>query len=291
MHGAKGGVGASLLACQVAVRAASRGSAALIDLDVTGGSTSALLGLEERGSLLSLIGMGDGGDGATSQRQYSNGATSQRQYPNGATLQQSSNGATSQRRFAHEVEVGAVARMHRSGLALLAAEPFDRDADRLDGRAVRELLAFLRSRFGVLVVDVPAGVDDRGVSALAVADVVLLVVTPEVPCVVSARRLVDALSLHRFPLERVGVLVNMLDVEGGVAPERIARALSLRLAGAVPFDREVVRAAVDGGWEHGGVLAPGIVHDAVAAAAEAVLPAEGRAAGGEWLAVGAGAAR
>lgn len=252
VHGAKGGVGASLLACQIALTAAARGSAALVDLDVTGGSTSALLGLEERGSMLSLLPDEDGG----------------------------------------RAEVAAVARRHRSGLALLAAEPFDPAARRLDGRAVRRLLDELRGVFDVLVVDVPAGVDDRGVGALTAADVALLVVTPEVPCVLAGRRLVEALARHRFRLERLGVLVNMLDADAAVAGEQVALALSLRLAGVVPFDRATVRALVECSLERGGVMAPGRVGAAVAAVANRVLPpGRRRDDGSEALVLAAGAAR
>jgi pilus assembly protein CpaE len=224
VHGAKGGVGASLLASQVALAAAGRARTALVDLDVSGGTCSALLGVEERGSMLSLLGHGVG-----------------------------------------RGEVAAVARRHPSGLALLAAEPFDAAAGLLDGAAVRRLLELARRCFDVVVVDVPARLDDRGVAALAAADKALLVVTPEVPCVVAARRLVDALAWRDFPLARLGVVVNMLEEAEGVTPEQIAAAISLRLTGTIPFAPKPVRQSINSAREHNGSLEPGTAHTAIAA--------------------------
>jgi pilus assembly protein CpaE len=169
-------------------------------------------------------------------------------------------------------EVAAAARWHPSGLALLAAEPFDTASGRLDGAAVARLLGLVRDCFDVVIVDVPARLDDRGAAALATADAALLVTTPEVPCVVAARRLVDALAWRHFSLARMGVVVNMLVESEGVTPERIASAICMPLAGTIPFDPEAVRRTVNSAREHGGALRPGKVHTALAAISARVLP-------------------
>lgn len=210
----KGGVGTSFLATRIALALAADRTrrVTLVDLDVTGGDCAVLLGLGAGppGSVLSLLGLCRGPGDVF-----------------GAALE-------------------TVALAHPSGLRLLAAAPLDEAARGFGAAETRRLLGALRAHGDVLVADVRAGVDERSVGALTAADHVLLVTTPEAPCVRGARRLVEALARHRFPLGRVSIVHNMAgpaDLAGGA---RVAAALHLPLSGSVPFAPKVVRGLVNG---------------------------------------------
>jgi Flp pilus assembly CpaE family ATPase len=209
VHSPKGGVGVSFIASRLALVFAARGPGrtALVDLDVSGGDAGTLTGVTLERSVLELLDLGP--------RQAVAG-------------------------------VERLAARHPSGLRVLAPAPFDPAAAALDGRGVSRLVGILRAAYHTIVLDLPASVDDRTVSALWTADQVLLVTTPEATCVRRARRLVEALSANRFPLQRVAVLHNMDDPGSGVDADAVSAALALPLAGRIPFSRPAVRDAVNG---------------------------------------------
>jgi Flp pilus assembly CpaE family ATPase len=83
------------------------------------------------------------------------------------------------------------------------AAPVDVDAPELFG----SLLDALAPRFDHVVVDTPSSLDDTVLAAVAAADLVVLVVTPEIACLGGARRALDRLASENSSTS-LSVVVN-----------------------------------------------------------------------------------
>lgn len=206
VHSPKGGVGTSLLASRLACAAAAHSQlhTVFVDLNPAGGDGPAMLGVSSTRSVLELL---------TAPAD------------------------------AHRPSTAQLAEVTPAGLEVLAPTPFDPAADGLAGPMVEPLLDQLRAAYDLVVIDVPARVDDWTVSLIAAADRTLLVSVPERPCLQQIQQLLDALRAHHYSLDHLGLLHNMDDGKG--AASSLAQQLDLPLAGAIPYAPSAARAAVN----------------------------------------------
>ncbi|WP_423835823.1 AAA family ATPase [Streptomyces endophytica] len=136
--GAKGGVGTTVAAVQLALAARAAGrSVALVDLDLQSGDVASYLDVQFRRSIVDLAGIQD-----LSVR----------------VLQDA----------VHD---------HHTGLALLLAPEEGERGEEVDDRAARQILGALRSRYEVVVVDCGSQMQSANAAAVELADVALLVTT------------------------------------------------------------------------------------------------------------------
>lgn len=99
--------------------------------------------------------------------------------------------------------------VHASGLHLLLAPPEIRDTELVSPEAVRRILAQLRTLYHLVIVDTGSAVTTTQAAVVESADVTLQVVTADVPALRAARRQVVAWqSLGVASAESVRVVVN-----------------------------------------------------------------------------------
>ncbi len=97
-------------------------------------------------------------------------------------------------------------------------------AERLSGTQVATILAGLRQRHDVVVVDAGAVVTEASAAAVELADEVYVVTTPDVPALRGTRRLVELwerLALRKE--EAVHAIINRTDKRSDIQPETAAR--------------------------------------------------------------------
>jgi Flp pilus assembly CpaE family ATPase len=128
---------------------------------------------------------------------------------------------------------------HARGFSVLLAppEPLSDDVPRGLHRAATALLTLSHD---VVVLHAPRCLDDASRSGLAMADDVLLVVSPDLFSLFSARRAISSTGLRPGD-GRCHVVVNAV-ARGGDAAALVERVLGARPAAAVRFDASVSRA-------------------------------------------------
>ncbi|MGL5863859.1 MAG: AAA family ATPase [Phycicoccus sp.] len=154
--GGKGGVGASTVACHLAVDVARTLPAlevCLVDLDLEKGDIPALLDIRSRTSLADLAGVADD-------------------------------------LSADAVEGSLVP--HVSGVDVLLAPTDVRDVAVITPAALRIVVGALRARYDLLLVDLGSHATPAQATVVELCDEVVVVVTPDVPAVRGLRRLVTA---------------------------------------------------------------------------------------------------
>jgi pilus assembly protein CpaE len=98
-----------------------------------------------------------------------------------------------------------------SGLDVLLAPPRMEEADLVMTADVQRAQHLLRQMFDLVVIDVPAVMDERTLSMLDDADVVLDVTTPRHGAVRKTQRCHAVLSAAGFPMHKVLTVVNHAD--------------------------------------------------------------------------------
>ncbi|MEU3658279.1 AAA family ATPase [Streptomyces sp. NPDC032940] len=213
VSGAKGGVGATLTAVQLALAAQASGRAtALVDLDLQAGDVASYLDVQFRRSVADLAAIND---------------------------------------ISPRVLADAVFR-HDTGLALLLAPAEGERGEEVTDRAARQVVSALRSRYEVVVIDCGAQLGGAGAAAVEMADTALLVTTPDVIAVRGAKRAVrmwDRLQIRKA--EETTVVVNRHTRSAEIQPALVRKITGTAVAATtVPAGFKELQGALDSGRIH-----------------------------------------
>ncbi|MFE5244320.1 MULTISPECIES: AAA family ATPase [unclassified Streptomyces] len=211
--GAKGGVGATVTAVQIALAAQTSGNTvALVDLDLQTGDIASYLDVQFRRSIVDLAAISD-----ISPRVLSDAV------------------------FTHD-----------TGMALLLAPGEGERGEEVSDRSARQIVSALRSRYEVVVIDCGSQMQGANAAAVEMADIALLVTTPDVVAVRGAKRIVrmwDRLQIRKA--EETVTVVNRFNRSTEIQPPLIQKITGTRMAGtAVPANFKELQGAVDAGRMH-----------------------------------------
>jgi pilus assembly protein CpaE len=211
--GAKGGVGTTTIALNLAMEAVADGAQAssvcLVDFDLQGGDVVNFLDLQHRRSVIDLLEVAE---------DLSSRHLEEALYP------------------------------HPTGLHLLLAPEEGEQAEDVSGAHARQILGAIRGRFDVVIVDVGTVVTEGGAVATELADAVLLVTTPDVPAMRSANRLLQLWERLDIRKDGVEILVNRASKMSDVQPDLVERVVAApRVPIAVPADYKGLQPAVNSG--------------------------------------------
>jgi pilus assembly protein CpaE len=136
---------------------------------------------------------------------------------------------------------------HSSGIEVLVAPEYSEASGPGDAAPLKTLLAWLRGPFDYAVVDAPLFPGEHALAALSVADMALLITTPDVLSVRRARLFFEAAAslecLPAFPL----IVLNRHDRKSGVTTKDIEKALKRKVCTQMPNDYELVMHSVNDG--------------------------------------------
>ncbi|MGW6978675.1 AAA family ATPase [Streptomyces sp. NPDC054932] len=208
--GAKGGVGTTFTAVQFALAAAASGRrTALVDLDLQAGDVGSYLDVQFRRSVADLAGIQDISPRVLQDAVYDDA----------------------------------------SGLALLLAPADGERGEEVDDRAARHIVGALRSRYELVVIDCGTQVTGANAAAVEMADVAVLVTTPDVVAVRAAKRMVrmwERLQVRKA--EDTAVVVNRWSKHTEIQPALIEKITKTRATRTpVPAAFKELQAVVDAG--------------------------------------------
>lgn len=208
--GAKGGVGATVTAVQLALAARASGhDVALVDLDLQSGDVASYLDVQFRRSIADLAGISDINPRVLQDAVY----------------------------------------IHDSGVGLLLAPAEGERGEEVTDRVTRQVLSALRSRHDVVVVDCGAQMNSATAAAVEMADRALLLVTPDVVAVRAAKRMVrmwDRLQIRKA--EETTTVVNRFARGTEIQPSLVERVTGTKVARTpVPAAFKELQSVVDAG--------------------------------------------
>lgn len=188
VFGAKGGVGKTTIAVNLAIALARDGKTqvALMDGDFFFGDVGVHLNLSPSRSIVDLLEHVDDLD---------------------------------------EIVLNRVLIRHESGVRVLLAPYHPEQAEQIGEEHVRKILRALAAAFDCLVVDCQASYDDLTLTILEQADQIMLVLTPEIGPVKNTSVFFDLAAKIGIEQSRIQLVLNRADSEVGIAPSEIERAL------------------------------------------------------------------
>ncbi|RKN07626.1 AAA family ATPase [Streptomyces radicis] len=213
VSGAKGGVGATLIATQLALAAQTSGAfergAILVDLDLLCGDVGSYFDVQFRRSVADLAGIAD---------------------------------------IAPQVLAEAVF-SHETGLSMLIAPAEGERGEDVSEATARQLLGAVRARYDIVVVDCGSHMNSANAAAVETADVALLVTTPDVIAVRAVNRMVrmwDRLRIRKAA--DTLTVVNRLARNSAIQPQLISRITGTQVArNVVPAGFKELQEAQDAG--------------------------------------------
>ncbi|GAA3842808.1 AAA family ATPase [Streptomyces phyllanthi] len=208
--GAKGGVGATVTAVQLALAARASGrTVALLDLDLQSGDVASYLDVQFRRSVADLAGIAD---------------------INPRVLQEAV--------YAHD-----------SGLSLLLAPAEGERGEEVTDRVARQVLGALRARHDMVIVDCGSQMNAATAAVVEMADQALLLVTPDVIAVRAAKRMVrlwDRLQIRKA--EETLTVVNRHSRNTEIQPSLVEKVTGTKVTRtSVPAAFKELQSVVDAG--------------------------------------------
>ena len=200
VYGAKGGVGKTTVAANLAVALSRQAgqSTILLDADDTFGDVASALGLAPEWTVADALRDLDQGDGD---------------------------------------RLKEFVAYHDSGLAVLSgpANPFDWPAGA--GERLQRLLEKVARQHDAVLVDTASTLSEVSQSVLEAASLILWVTTPEYASVRDSIRALEAFRTLRLPEDRVRIVLNAAFPEVEVRPSSIEEALGRQIFWTIPYDK------------------------------------------------------
>ncbi|MGH2570586.1 MAG: AAA family ATPase [bacterium] len=206
---AKGGVGASCLATNLALSLQSRPGAkvVLVDFNLQVGDLALMLDMTPRHSYAHALGDGD----------------------------------------LDEVKVRTILSHHSSGLGLLTMADRPEESNLVRREHVGVLLDLLRGMFEHIIVDLGRHIDERTIELLDRSDLVLLLTALDVPTIRNTRSYLDLFRRLEISAERTRLVVNRVQDGRRITNRDLVRTVGQEIFFGLPNDFVAASAAIDSG--------------------------------------------
>jgi len=131
------------------------------------------------------------------------------------------------------------------GLLVLLAPTQVEEADAFNPAEIESLLRFLKDLYPLVIVDTASQVDGTLLTVFREADEILMVTTPEVPALRDCAKLLRLYREHRYPMERVRIVVNRRGRDALFDDGHIQRTLGRPITATLPDAPQVVAGIVN----------------------------------------------
>jgi pilus assembly protein CpaE len=146
-----------------------------------------------------------------------------------------------------EVVDGVIIKHAASGVHVLAAPSKPEHAERVHGEQFGGVVDYLRRLYAYIVVDTTPTLNDVVLAALDRADLIVLVVTQDIPSIKNARLFLDLLNTLGVSRDRICFVMNRYDKRIPLTPEKVGENLKQEVGAVIPLDDRIVIPAVNRG--------------------------------------------
>jgi pilus assembly protein CpaE len=130
---------------------------------------------------------------------------------------------------------------HELGFSVLPAPFTPAEADMIAPKDVYKVMGALRKRFDYVVVDTPAQLSEVVLAAFDHSTKVLCMVTLDLPSIRNMRVFLTTLEKLRINSESIGVVLNKVEEDVGIAVQDVQEVLDNKIISMLPYSREVSR--------------------------------------------------
>lgn len=208
VYGTKGGVGKSVICTNLAVAMGNRykNKVSVVDLDLQFGDISLMMDLNPRKTISELMQEGD------------------------------DIGMELLEEYLYE----------RNGVSILAPPNKPELAELVTTEGVGRILALLRDNFYYTFIDTPSFIDETSLTALEISDMILLVISLDLPTIKNVKKGIDVLRSLRL-LHKTKLILNRSSGIAGIEAADVEMILNMKIQAEIPSDGKLVVSSVNKG--------------------------------------------
>lgn len=136
---------------------------------------------------------------------------------------------------------------HSSGVKALLGPPTPEMADYVTAAVITKVLYKIRQMFDVIIVDLYSTLDDKVISILDESDLVVLVTTPEIPSIKSARLFFEVTDALEYTPAKTQLVLNKASRDVRIRAADIEATIKHKVVAQLPLEEKVVTTAVNKG--------------------------------------------
>lgn len=132
--------------------------------------------------------------------------------------------------------------LHRglNGMQVLLAPPSPLDAIEFETDSIESLLVYLKNSNPVTIVDTSSYLDEKLLLCMREADIVLIVVTPDLFCVRDTAKLIKVYRDYHYDPSKLHLVVNKVRSESDFNAKKISNSLGVNVLSAIPYAPGIV---------------------------------------------------
>jgi len=134
----------------------------------------------------------------------------------------------------------SISARHVSGLDFIAAPTYPSEAEMLSEDVLKTSISLISPSYDYIIADLPHDFSDISLQALDAADLILLMLAPELSSVRAAAAALDTYSRLGYSNDKVKLVLNYTFPRFGLPRERIENALNKPVTIALPYCPDVV---------------------------------------------------
>ena len=124
---------------------------------------------------------------------------------------------------------------HESGLSYIAAPTFPAEAAPLHAETLGSALHLLKRNYEYVIADLSHDFGDIALQALDVADIILMVASPDMSSVRAASAAMDTYQKLGYPKDKIRLLLNATFPRSGLPKDKIESAVGMQTSMIVPY--------------------------------------------------------
>ena len=136
---------------------------------------------------------------------------------------------------------------HESGIKVLPANIQQQMNEFINADHIRIIIEALRESFDYVIIDMPARFFETIMPALALADHLLVITTPEISSVRNIKALLVTLKELNFPQSKIRIILNKEDSRGDIKQKDVEATLNKKVDAAIGFDYRRVLSSLNRG--------------------------------------------
>lgn len=143
--------------------------------------------------------------------------------------------------------IDTVALAHTSGAKVVLAPPRPEMADLLQADHLKRILDEMRLNYDYIIVDTATVINDLVLTALDLADRIVLLTTPDIPAIKNARLFFEITDALNYPPNKIMLVVNKIDRRTGITAQMIEDNIKHPVVGQIPLDEATVLNSINRG--------------------------------------------
>jgi pilus assembly protein CpaE len=136
---------------------------------------------------------------------------------------------------------------HESGLHVLDSSETIDSSSQASSEAIEHTLAFLADNYQFVIIDCPPGIAEDTSAAIRQSDQLSIIITPELPAIRNALRLVEYLVSMHYPDKNIDIVLNRCAKTNALSEKEIESALRRPIAVRVPNSFDEISQSINAG--------------------------------------------